>query len=239
MSGFENMFASQDSERRERPVHGLSVAKITGRMADGTYELQYLGMGGSSPSAPARTMMPGAGAGRGMYMMPEMGDEVVVAFESGDSNSPIVLGGLFNSQSPAPGQANPSADNNVRTIVSRSGHEVTMDDSPGGGKVTVKTAGGRSLTLDDSGAITLGTPGGISIQLDDATGSLSITAPLAISLKGTSVSIEAGSVAVTSPSITLTTTGTMPTCMVTIDGQPFGAHVHGAASPATPPVYQP
>src|SRR5215469_6507334 len=174
MGFFDSVFSDQDRQRREQTLQGIHIGKVSGRMDDGTFSLQFLGMGGSAPSAPARQMMPGAGNKRGMYMMPEVGDEVVVAFEGGDSNSPIVLGGLFNNQSPSPDQANPSNDNNVRTIVSRSGHEITMDDSAGAGKVTLKSSSGRVLTLDDSGAgkVTLGTPAGLSIELDDGGGTL-------------------------------------------------------------------
>lgn len=194
MSFFDSVFADQDRERRERSVHGIAIAKVTGRMGDGTYELKYLGMGGDAPSAPARMMMPNAGSKRGMYWMPEVGDEVVVAFESGDSNSPIVLGALFNSTSPTPDQAKPSNDNNVRTIVSRSGHEITLDDSPQAGQVTVKTKDGRSLTLDDTppGKVTLETPSGISIRLDDATGTLTLSAPTSIVLETASLSLLVG-----------------------------------------------
>jgi phage baseplate assembly protein gpV len=236
MNFFDSVFADQDTQRRERTVRGISMAKVTSRMADGTYELQFLGMGGTAPSAPARMMMPGAGNKRGMYMMPEVGDEVVVAFEAGDSNSPVILGGLFNNQSPTPDQANPSNANNVRTIVSRSGHEVTMDDSPGAGKVTVKTSGGRSLTLDDTGLVTLGTPSGISIKLDDTTSSLIISAPLAITLQSAAVNIEGAVVKITAGAITLNTSGMMPTSTVIIDGKPFGMHVHGTVTPPTPPT---
>ena len=65
MSFFDSVFADQDRERRERSVHGIAIAKVAGRMADGTYELRYLGMGGDAPSAPARMMMPNAGSKRG------------------------------------------------------------------------------------------------------------------------------------------------------------------------------
>src|SRR2546423_14400246 len=119
MTFLDSVFSDQDRNRRDRPVQGISIAKVRSRMPDGTYALSFLGMGGEAPSAPARMMMPNAGNKRGVYWMPEIGDEVVVAFESGDSNSPIILGGLFNSQSPTPDQAKPSDDNNVRTIVSR------------------------------------------------------------------------------------------------------------------------
>jgi phage baseplate assembly protein gpV len=264
MDFFDSVFADQDRQRRDRSVHGVVIAKVTGRMGDGTYELRYLGMGGNAPSAPARMMMPNAGSKRGVYWMPEVGDEVVVAFESGDPNSPIILGALFNSESPTPDQAKPSNENNVRTFVSRSGHEVTLDDSPAAGKVTVKTHGGRSLTLDDTlpGKIRLETPMGISIEMDDAAGSLKLVAPMSISLQTaslelivggmtvgpgaapgtgtmaitvpTAVSINSAAISLQAAAISLTTTGTVLTSTVLIDGKPFGLHVHGLPPPSPP-----
>ena len=242
MDFFDSVFEDQDRRRRERPVHGVVIAKVTGRMGDGTYELRFLGMGGDAPSAPARMMMPSAGNKRGLYWMPEVGDEVVVAFESSDSNSPIILGALYNNQSPTPDQAKPSDENNVRTMVSRSGHEVTMDDSPLAGKVTVKTKGGLRLELDDTppGKITLDTPLGLSIELDEISGTLTLTAPLAIKLAAPALELSAelpggapGGI------INLKTTGVVTTSLVVIDGKPFGLHLHGLPPPAppqTPPV---
>jgi phage baseplate assembly protein gpV len=250
MDFLDSVFADQDKQRRERSVNGIAIAKVTGRMGDGTYTVKYLGMGGDAPSAPARMMMPNAGKQRGMYWMPETGDEVVVAFEGGDSNSPIILGALFNSESPTPDQAKPSDENNVRTIVSRSGHEITLDDSPLAGKVTIKTNGGRSLTLDDTplGKVSLETPSGISIEMDDSTGTLKLKAPTAIVLESaivsmnidTALNVTSGLISMTAPAgITLTTMGAMPG-LVMIDGKIFGLHVHGLPPPAvpvTPPVY--
>jgi phage baseplate assembly protein gpV len=242
---FDSVFADQDRQRRDQPVHGIAIAKVTGRMGDGTYELQFLGMGGNAPSAPARMMMPGAGNKRGMHWMPETGDEVVVAFESGDSNSPIILGALFNSESPAPDQAQPSDENNIRTLVSRSGHEITLDDSPGAGKVTVKSKDGRKLSLDDSlpGKISLETPSGLSIELDDATGTLSLKAPIAIKLEAPSLELNGLSIQLQSTgAISLTTLppgAPVTGSRVLIDGKPFGLHMHGPplpAPPVTPPV---
>lgn len=235
MDFFDSVFSGQDRDRRERPVAGIAIAKVTGRMGDGTYELRFLGMGGDAPSAPARMMMPNAGNKRGMYWMPEIGDEVVVGFESGDSNSPIILGALYNNESPTPEQAKPSDDNNVRTIVSRSGHEITLDDSPAAGKVTVKTSGGRSLTLDDTppGKITLETPLGLALELDDATGTLTLRAPLAITLEAPSLTLRGASIQLQGAAITLATAGVVTASTVVIDGVPFGLHAH--TPPSLPP----
>jgi uncharacterized protein involved in type VI secretion and phage assembly len=244
MDFLDSVFADQDRQRRDRPIQGIAIAKVTGRMGDGTYELRYLGMGGDAPSAPARMMMPGAGRKQGLYWMPDIGDEVVVSFEAGDSNSPIILGALYNADSATPDQAEPSDENNVRTLVSRSGHEVTLDDSPGAGKVKVKTKDGRSLTLDDTlpGKIVLETPSGLAIELDDLTGTLTLRAPLAITLQAPALNFQAAAaIQMQAAAITLTTTGVVTSSTVVIDGKPFGLHVHGLppvppTPPQTPPV---
>ena len=130
--------------------------------------------------------------------MPEVGDEVVVAFEGGDTNRPIILGALWNGESPPPDQAKPSQENHVRTIVSRSGHEITLDDTPSAGKVTVKTKDGRAVTLDDTraGKISVESPAGLAVTLDDATGTLVLKAPSAIRLESPSVVLAAGGISV-------------------------------------------
>src|SRR4051794_12552542 len=117
-------------QAREQLVHGLVTAKVRSIEDDGSYLLDYLSMSSDEPSAPARVMMPMAGANRGTYFLPQPGDEVVVAFELGNTNLPIILGAVWNNESPVPSQARPSPDNHVRTIVSRSGHELTLDDTP-------------------------------------------------------------------------------------------------------------
>jgi uncharacterized protein involved in type VI secretion and phage assembly len=266
MEFFDSVFADQDRQRREQLIHGVVIALVTGRMDDGTFELSYLSMGQNAPSAPARMLSPNAGSKRGTWFMPEVGDEVVVAFEGGDTNSPIILGALWNNQSPPPDQAKPSPENNIRTIVSRSGHEITLDDTPAAGKVTVKTKEGRTLTLDDTppGKITLESPMGLAITLDDATGTLTLRAPTAIRLEsatvvlaaggismapgatpgtGTmnveapmSVSLKSAAISLDAAMITLRTTGNQAASMVVVEDKPFGLHTHGPAPVATPPV---
>jgi len=68
----------------------------------------------------ARLATPMAGAGRGSYFLPEVNDEVLIAFEHGDVRFPYVLGGLWNGQD-APPANNSDGQNNIRVIHSRSG----------------------------------------------------------------------------------------------------------------------
>src|SRR5215471_7817270 len=109
---FETLLQPQLEQSRERRVFGVVSATVTGIMDDGTYEMSYLSMGAGEPSAPARVMMPMAGSKRGTYFLPEVGDEVIVAFESGDVNLPVILGGVWNENSEPPDQAHPSPENN-------------------------------------------------------------------------------------------------------------------------------
>jgi len=249
MDALHELMAPQTEQNRQQLVQGLVTATVLGREEDGKYRLHYLHFAGDEPSAPARVMMPMAGGKRGTYFFPEPGDEVVVAFEGGNCNLPVILGAVWNNNDHPPDQAKASADNNVRTIVSRSGHELTLDDTPGAEKVTLRTKGGQTLTLDDQpagpkislatsrgrtlvlddtppGQVSVSTPAGVQITLSDADGMLTLAAPLQISLQSAVISMQANL-------IRLTTTGSPTASMVTIDTVPFGLHMH--TLPMLPP----
>ena len=107
------LMAPQTEQSTKRPVRGWSP-RPSGQETDEYYRLDYLTMGTDEPSsAAARVMMPMAGGKRGT--VPEPGDEVVVAFESGDTNLPVILGAVWNNNDHPPDQAKPSPDNNIRS----------------------------------------------------------------------------------------------------------------------------
>lgn len=98
----------------------------------------------------ARLSMPMAGAGRGMFFLPEKDDEVLVAFEQGDRARPYVLGALWNGRDKPP-EANADGRNNLRLIKSRSGHVVRLDDSMGAEKIEIiDKSGSNSIAIDTS-----------------------------------------------------------------------------------------
>jgi uncharacterized protein involved in type VI secretion and phage assembly len=148
---FDNLFdrLTSNGERNEpqAPQFGLAFAEVTG-VSDEGYILQYLSGNQQAASAPARVASFMAGNGRGAFFMPEVGDEVVVGFELGDVDRPVILGALWSDVDAPPPGVDASASNNVRTITSRAGHQVTFDDSPAG-KITIKTHGGLEITLED------------------------------------------------------------------------------------------
>lgn len=240
MESLAGIIEQEAQQSRERRVFGLVTALVTAIYEDGNYEVTYLTMD-EQTSTPARVMMPMAGSRRGTYFLPEVGDEVVVGFEVGDTSLPIILGAVWNEEAQPPEQANPSPDNNIRTIVSRSGHEVTFDDTPGMEKVTIKTKGGHQIVLDDTppGKVTLQSAGGGELEILDAAGSLSIKAPLRLTLEAPLISLAASAgMQIQAPAgIQLTTTGNPAASAVVIDGRPFGLHIHFLVPPAvTGPV---
>jgi uncharacterized protein involved in type VI secretion and phage assembly len=92
-----------------------------------------------------------AGKERGSFFLPEVGDEVLVAFEQGNAEHPYVIGALWNGQD-VPPEPNSDGKNNIRKIRSRSGHEILFNDDAEARqeKVVIKTKAGHVITLDDA-----------------------------------------------------------------------------------------
>ncbi|HEX3435304.1 MAG TPA: phage baseplate assembly protein V, partial [Pseudacidobacterium sp.] len=73
----------------------------------------------------ARATSPHAGPDRGFMFMPEVGDEVAVAFEDGDPERPVILGSLWNGVQTAPRydfRGGDIASNDVKRLVTKAGN---------------------------------------------------------------------------------------------------------------------
>jgi uncharacterized protein involved in type VI secretion and phage assembly len=96
----------------------------------------------------ARLVSAGAGHDRGNFFRPERGDEVIVAFEHDDPRRPYVLGGVWSVPDPPPADKK-AVDNDLRQIVTRSGHIVRFDDGQGAERIEIIASGGdQQLVLD-------------------------------------------------------------------------------------------
>lgn len=133
-----------------------------------------------------------AGMDRGMYFIPELEDEVLVAFINSDINYPIVIGSLWN-QSDIPPEGNYDGENNIRKIKSKNGHEIIIDDTEEG-KLELTTSSGHKISLNDtSKKIQIVNSSGSSVLMDSSSGDISIESTGDLSLKsGANVSIESG-----------------------------------------------
>ncbi|MGZ4806325.1 MAG: phage baseplate assembly protein V, partial [Ilumatobacteraceae bacterium] len=112
----------------------------------------------------ARVVQIGMGKEWGNLFLPEVGDEVLVGFEFGDSRRPYVIGGLLNGKSKHPLLSSAVKSSGVsaqivkRGIVSRIGNQLTFEDEipspltpkpPTTGKITLGDADGKlQLTFD-------------------------------------------------------------------------------------------
>jgi len=163
---------------------------------------------------------PAAGDTRGIVALPEVGDEVVVGFEHGDIERPIVLGVLFNGQD-KPGDDLMKTNDSSSVAVVMPRDFVTKVD----GKVT--TTAQQDITLDstqgavkissDQGQMTLTAQQAVEISSSGATTKLSGTsgttiedqAQITINASGT-MSIQAnGSLSISAPSITVSADGVL------------------------------
>jgi len=132
-----------------------------------------------------------AGNQRGTWLVPDKGDEVLVAFGGGNPDQPYVVGALWNGKDAAP-QAMTSG-NDVRAMVSRENIRITMVDTKGSAKLTLTTPGGRSITLDD---------GSNTLSLDDGNGNTVEMTPTGVTVtSNTSVTVNAQRVAISAGAV--------------------------------------
>lgn len=116
---------------------------------------------GGDVRAWATLLTPYADDGQGLEIIPEKDSQVVVAFEAGNLRRPYVVGACWNGKAKLPER--PQAANNLRLIHTRAGSRLEFDDTPGAPKVTLSTASGHTIVLDD---------GGSSISIEHANGSV-------------------------------------------------------------------
>jgi len=107
----------------------------------------------------ARVCYPGAGDKRGLFICPEINDEVLIAFEHGDIRQPFVIGSLYNGvDKPDNDSYTSSSDGSVirRSWTSRKGHKIViLEDpaSPDADMINLFTTNGVVMSLKDNGEL--------------------------------------------------------------------------------------
>lgn len=136
-------------------LYGVEVAIVTNNRDEqklGRVKVMFPRLPNEPESDWIRIAVPIAGPDRGFYWIPEVQDEVLVAFERGDPSRPYVIGCLWNGRDKPPADA-PDPDNNaIRQITSRTGHRITLDDTPGDEKLVIADKSGqRTVSWDVKG----------------------------------------------------------------------------------------
>lgn len=196
--------SSNGSSSGRSPVSGFAVALVTDNddpEALGRVRLKFPTFDEDYESDWARVVQLGAGPASGAVFLPEVNDEVLVGFESGDIRRPYVIGGLWNGQDTPPlGDALFDAGRVIRRgFVSRAGHRFVFFDDAGKSGIGLLTADdGIRIALNEtdshlamrSGGSTSIVSGDIELSSD---GDITIKAGGTLTLEGQgSVKVKAG-----------------------------------------------
>lgn len=166
----------RQGERSSR-VMGVVVGIVTNNQDPeklGRVKVRFPWLSDEDESTWARVAAPMAGKERGLFLLPEVDDEVLVAFEQGDLRFPYVVGSLWNGTDTPPA-TNEDGKNSVRVLKSRSGHVIRLTDEDGKEKIEIIDKSEKNsividtaentITLTSDKDIVLSAPNG-TVKLD-------------------------------------------------------------------------
>ena len=145
----------------------------------------------------ARVATPFAGANKGAFFLPDVGDEVVVSFVNGDSRYPIILGSLWNGNDRPPESIGGEGDSVDRwSITGKEGTRVAIvEESPGNAVISFKTPNGTTgeLTDEGGGKIEFKTSG-TTLTIDQQ--GVTVNTPLNLKVQASIVNVSASMITV-------------------------------------------
>jgi Rhs element Vgr protein len=185
-------------------VHGLQIGKVVHleNDPDGEFRIQVKVpvIDDNAEGLWTRVASLDAGASRGAFFMPEIGDEVIVGFINDDPRHAVMLGMLHSSTKQAP--ITPQDANNEKGFTTRSKMRVHFNDQTK--TITIDTPAGNSIQLDEQGTkVEIVDQNSNKITMDSS--GITVDSPLKVTIKaGTDLSISAGtSLSIGAPSITI------------------------------------
>ena len=196
----------------EQPAHrpwGLTAAYLATvvSVADpeklGRVQVRLLALDGvEDQDAPvwARVAVPFAGSDRGAFLIPDVGDEVLVNFVNADPRLPVVVGGLWSGTAKPPEQL--SGDRIDRwTFTGKAGTRIAIVEENQQPVIELETPGGVSATLQDAGGGKLElVAAGCTITLESS--GITIQTGSTVTVKGSTLDVTAASVNVNAASST-------------------------------------
>lgn len=150
---------------------------------------------GSEYEAWARLATMMAGDNRGSWFIPDVNDEVLVSFEAGDPRRPYVVGALWNGQDAPPETMDGAGNNYLKTLRSRNGIKITLDDTDGQETLTLETPGGQTIILKDGpGSVEVRDSNGNNVKMESS--GITVTASAKVTINASTVEVSAGMVTV-------------------------------------------
>ncbi len=144
------MIAEHRAESTTKRFYGVVPATVTDNndpAKEGKVKVRFDWFDGQMESEWCRVRQLYAGNGYGTFFIPEVGDEVLVAFILGDMRQPIILGGLYNGTDKPPSFHD--RDKDEKLIRTKAGHKIILDDTKGSQKITIEdSSGNHSIVID-------------------------------------------------------------------------------------------
>ena len=175
--------------------YGVVVALVTSTKDPqglNRVKVRYPWLGNEAEGNWARVAVPMAGQQMGIFFLPEVGDEVLVAFEHGDVRFPYVIGALWNGQSKPPASIGDDGKNDVRMIKSRSGHTIRLSDEDGKEKIEIIDKSGKNLISIDTAKNTIIIAADKDVTISAPNGAIKLDAQKVEIAASTDTKIEAG-----------------------------------------------
>lgn len=186
---------NDDVNQRGRKIDGVAVGIVTDNEDPeqlGRVKVTFRWMSEDNETDWIRIATLSSGPDRGSMFIPEIEDEVLVAFERGDVNRPFVIGSIWNDEGKPPG---PETQNTLKKLKTRSGHQVIFSDKESQEKIEINSKSGHKIILDDSSGsekITIKDKTENNfIEIDSIQNSITISAQLKILIKATDIEISA------------------------------------------------
>jgi uncharacterized protein involved in type VI secretion and phage assembly len=177
-TGLMELIRERASDQGRSRINGVVIGIVTNNKDDeglGRVKVRFPWLSDTDDSFWARIATPMAGNNRGAYFLPELDDEVLVAFEHGDVRFPYIIGSLWNGKDKPPA-SNSDGKNNLRLIRSRSGHVIKLNDEDGKETVEIIDASGKNSIVIDTAHNTITITAAKDIVLAAAQGSIKLQA---------------------------------------------------------------
>lgn len=191
MEGFLTDLVDTLTSNRDK-LSGVMVGKVINLLdplALGRVQVQLPSIDSLDLSPWARVAVPMAGIAHGFYFIPNLNDEVLVAFEHADVNAPYILGSLWNALAPPPLPSPLPQISMIRTLV---GNTIMFTEVPP--TITIQTASMQTVVMSPAGiqiqtgaSIINMTPDGVTIT---GTPNLNLVASAAINITAPNVTIN-------------------------------------------------
>ena len=194
MNFFDMLIDTEEQEAMGSRIQGVVVGVVTNNEDPdlmGRVKVKFPWLSDADESHWARISAPMAGKERGVYFLPEIDDEVLVAFEHGDVRFPYVLGALWNGKE-APPAKNEDGKNNIRVIKSRSGHVIRLNDEDGKEKIEIIDKSEKNSIIFDTAENTITIAADKDITLSASQGTIKLDAQKIEIKSSADTKIEAG-----------------------------------------------